>query len=117
MSEDDGGPKAFHSRVGTVSITRHARERFRERAITVPSRLPEYQLINRMKSSFAAATVVNLPQNRAVRQLRRHSDSVVILENPEDGIWFVVAILQKTMCIRTVIPAKDRKTGKPLFEK
>lgn len=116
MSKDQRDLTATHAKVGTVVITRHALERFRERAITVPSRLPDYQLINRVKSSFAAAKIVNLPQTKAVRQLRRHHGPAVILENLEDGIWFVVGILQKPMVIRTVTPAKDRKTGESLFE-
>lgn len=117
MNDDAKSLTAFHAKVGTAIISDHALKRFRERAITVPARLPEHQLVNRVKSSFAAAKIVNLPQTRAVRQLRRHHGPAVILENLEDGIWFVVGILQKPMVIRTVTPAKDRKTGKVLFEK
>lgn len=110
-------PTAFHAKIGTVVIKDHALDRFRERAITVPARLPDYQLVNRVKSSFAAAKIVNLPQSKAVRQLRKHHGPAVILENLEDGVWFVVTVMQRPMFIRTVVPAKDRKTGEPLFEK
>lgn len=117
MPDSSKAMTAVNAKIGTVIIMRHAVARFRERAITVTAKLPDEQLLNRLKSSFARARIVNMPRGVSIRRLRKHHHTVAYLEDLEEGIWFVVSALKQGLSIITAEPAKDRRTGEALFKK